>query len=457
MTTAAVLTTPTVLTTWTRADPEALRAASAGLRAQADGLQEQGRRIATAAAAVAGSWTGTAAVAYTGQATALRNGVRRSADQLRGVAEATDRYAAGVREAQLVHRAQQAQLAQSAGQAYSTPLGLPGPGEVGSRQLQAQADAVADTLQAKARSLQEVLATTDPWAGLPSTVAALRNGFLGAREVSGRLSSLGRVLPMVSYWSALLAASRLTGAGRFIGPLTDGQTAALAAAQTRMSRAVAALRGGVKPGGAQPLALREVTSVSAGVSLLRRAGLVGTVLEGGRDLVVGDLERPGWRDVTARVAGGIGAGGAGWLLVVGSSGVGTGVAAVAVTGYGLWKLGTAVYDNREAIAGGVRAAAQVATLFARQAGEAGALAIDRGADAVRRGAARLRDGGERLRDRLEQARLAVTDGLSRAGDAARAGADGVRDGLSDAVRKGIDAIAQRDHHADPLPGAAPNW
>ncbi len=376
----------------TLADPQAVTMAAAALAAVAGQLDDDAQRVTRAACAAMTGWRGSASLAAAAKAAQVQAGMSVAAGRLREVSIAAHRHAAQLSAAQDQVAAERAAV----------------PAEFRMAAL------VSPPPDPTVLALRTALMQADPYAGFPADLLAIRDGYQGLTEVADLGSSAkGALLPTVS----LLAAAQAT---RVAAKSAD--EVATAAAQLRVSAAVSKLGGG-------PLAVRQAfTSPGAAFQLAKgvggKANLAGTVVEGAYDLVAGDPDHPGWRDATTRIMGGAGAAGGGVILSgLVANPIGLGVAAGAVTGYGLWKLGTAIYDNWDSIVGGVQAAGRVGMRVVAHA----SMAVNRGREAVGQAAQRLRAAADRARTAMsEKARETGAAVADRANAAATAVADGVR-------------------------------
>lgn len=415
----------------TLADPQAVTMAAGALAAIAGQLDDDAQRVTRAACAVMTGWRGSASLAAAAKAAQVQAGMSVAAVRLREVSSAAHRHAAQVSAA---HDQAAAERAAVPAEFRMTALVSPPP-------------------DPSALALRTALIRADPYAGFPADLPAIRDGYQGLTEVADLgTSAKGALLPTVSLVGAARAAQ--------VAARSSDEVAA-AAAQLRVSAAVSKLGGG-------PLALREaLASPSAANQLIKgvrgKVTLAGTVVEGMHDVVAGEPDHPGWRDATTRIMGGAGAAGGGVILSgLVANPIGLGVAAGAVTGYGLWKLGTAIYDNWDSIVGGAQAAGRVGLRVVANA----SMALNRGREAVAAAATRLREAADRAREsiktkaresaaavaeRAEAAVTAVADGARQAGSALAEGAREAGSVISDRAReagssllelsrKGIDAI-----------------
>lgn len=379
-------------------NPDEVRAAATGLATRAAAVTDRGSQIAAVVTDTSAGWDGSAQVAFTGMAQGTRAACAALGSQLRTVSTAGHTYANRLETAQGQLRAlrtreenlTQAETTARARLQTLTTAPVIGPEPVfdagwalygpaaGPQSDRARSTVAVQTelhrLQDERRSLTlaaeeiirrheseravfvKALASANPGAGV--------DAFLGVtpqqREAVWKLwedgKSVGKQVRATA--GLFLAGARQARIHRF-GKVLEGGRSERALVRTAAEAAEHAKK---FTGGPLP-ALADLRKGSAGVvfaagkTLWARANLVATVIEGSGDLLHGDPDHPGARDVATRVMGGVGAGGAATLLLAGSTlgPVGLGVAGAAVSAYGVYKLGCAAYDNREAIKGAASA------------------------------------------------------------------------------------------------------
>lgn len=358
------------------ADPQALSGASDALRALAAELEDSGREVTASVGSPSASWAGSASLAFGARVADVRRALSGAARELHEVAHATSRFAAEAQEAHCLRRRVEARsstrspamggpsAAGDGSPAGGGPAVIDGPSARELWPLAALAESDS-RLRAHAIELRRVLATSDPCAGLPSAWLEARQRADATADLVSAAPVLAKVGPTVAYWSALpgVVAGSVHGRGPvgLISTVRDGTTPLLTpgmssapgaadagrtglagARRARMAQALEGLRGGRPLPGLPDVPAPVLTAA-------RRLSLVTGTIDAARDAVIGDPAHPGWRDVVTRAAGAAGALGGGALLVGVSSPIGAGVAAAAVTGYGLWKLGTAIWDHRHTV------------------------------------------------------------------------------------------------------------
>lgn len=433
------------------ADPDVLTGASSALRTLAAELEETGREIAACAASAAvASWTGSASLAFEARTADTRRALNGAARELHEVASATARYAAEAADAEALRRWSETR----------SPRALSAPGDLGSAPdgpprvpeavlgtdpsgllgvwPVAEPAASAARLRGHALELRRVLAASDPCAGLPSAWLEVREAADATGDLLSAAPALAKVRPTAAYWSALpgaiqgpavgdapnaLASIARNGASPGIasgvGPspdITGGTgtgTGVAAARRERMAQALDGLRGGRPLPGIPQLP-------SAALAAARRLSLAAGTVDAARDALTGDPTHPGWRDVLTRAAGAAGALGGGALLVGVSSPIGAGVAATAVTGYGLWKLGTAIWDHRHTVGRAWSTLVETSRGLVLRGISRVRLGSSIAADQVRVAASRLHDAATRIRTAGEGAAREAGRAIERTGEATTA-------------------------------------
>ena len=387
----------------------ALLGSASTLRAGAERLAAAGRefsegagQLGAAAGGTHGGWSGPASVAFAGAADHVGQGCRLHAQRLQEVAAAGRRYADRLEQAQseLARMvAQQARLGEEELALRARAAGVGAAAEPAARLAQLAADrerlAVAtqqvfDRHRLDQSAFAAALAEGPPapaTLGLAEVLLAER-AFLG--QARSKVTEAKKLATRARAVVEAFRAQATIASIRRLPDLPDATTAQrLAAARQSLQRATDSFTGGRLPG-----SLAELRSGAKAVG--GRINLAMTAWEGVQDVVRGDPEHPGFRDVATRVAGAGGAVGAGLLL----AGAATPVGMALVTGYGAYKLGTWVYDHREDIK---RVATQVWQRVspAVEAGrQAVAGAVDAAAETVAAGAAAVTEKAGAIRDRL---------------------------------------------------------
>ncbi|MEP7160282.1 MAG: WXG100 family type VII secretion target [Dermatophilaceae bacterium] len=381
-------------------DVEEMRRAAGLLQQRGGGLDAHADEVSRAAAQLGAAWSGAASMAFGGAAAGVRRGAVTAAGELRALAEASMRYADRLEDAQTqlgaLTRREARALQPSLGPVASPGLGVDldqavARGRDDVRACLAAAQAVADEHRRATQDLARALGDSDPAAAIPAALADVA----GAWELRGiakdGVQVLSQGLATATLWrsaATLGAIQRVAGSA----PLLEGgrMAASAAAAHGRAAAALQQLHGGpFRPG-----------AIGAARTVVGKVGLGATLVGGTSDLVRGDREHLGVRSVATRVMGGVGAAGSGVLLAQGAGLVVAGgpvtlaIAGTAVTAYGVWKVGTSIYDHRQALA------------------RAATASVGRGAEAARAAGRRL----ERAKD----------DAGRRLGDSVRAAGDAVR-------------------------------
>lgn len=387
---------------------------SVRLEAHADALRRYGDQLGVASSAAARQWGGAAQLSYAARAHQVRSGVTAASGELSRISATARQFAAVLADSHRVPAR------------YPADPGRPASIDPGHQHPDA-------ALRSAARRLQTVLLNADPLAGAPTAVLLGRERWATVADLAPALPSLARVVPTVRYWSGLLGSGVLPIADPAIAGSALGTPSALAAAQrtgaARIAEAVESLRGGARPWGLGAVPPQVAT-------VARRASLALTVTDGAHDVLHGDPQHPGWRDVTTRAMGGLGAVGGVGLLAT-TNPIGLGVAAGAVTAYGVWKVGVAIWDHREAIADGARAAGRFAQRVGSEVMARGSMLVSQSREAVGEAAQRLRDGAEQARQRLAD------------------GAEQVTTRLSDLTKKGLHVLGSLDHGQPDAPMGGP--
>ncbi len=365
------------------------------LRQRGSGLEAHADEVSRAAAELGSAWSGAASMAFGGAAAGVRRGAVAAAGELRALAEASMRYADHLEDAQaqlgVLARHETRALQPSLGSVAWPDLGddrgqdvAQGHGE--GRARLAAVQAVADEHRRATQDLARALRDSDPEAAIPAALADVA----GVWELKGiardGVQVVARGLATAALWrsAATLGAIHRVAGG---APLLAGGRVAASAAAAR-SRAVVALQqlhgGPFRPG-----------VMGAARTVVGKVGLGATFVGGTSDLMRGDREHVGARSVATRVMGGVGAAGSGVLLAhgvgvaVAGGPVTLAIAGTAVTAYGAWKLGTSIYDHRQALA------------------RAATASVGRGAEAARAAGRRLErakgDAGRRLSDSVRSA------------------------------------------------------
>lgn len=149
--------------------------------------------------------------------------------------------------------------------------------------------------------------------------------------------------------------------------------------------------------------------------VLRRGSAAVTLHDAGLDVVRGDAEHPGWRDVATRGMGVVGVGGSAALLIGVANPLGAGLAVTAVAGYAAWKAGVAIYDNWPTIKGGALTAGR---WIGQQARTTAAAVRSRAAATLQRGRAVGQQGRawaqETMRNTVDHARSAAVEQAEQA-------------------------------------------
>lgn len=398
-------------------DPAALRQAAASLGRSADALTAHGQDVGARVVEVSSGWTGAAAMAFDGGAAAVRRAAEHAGGQLREVSTAVRRHAEQLEAAQARLRVAAAReedsLADATRWAAARRDGVSDP--VAALCLQAATDqaraarVVADQARAEcaasARDLARVLRETDP----DSAVLAGLGDLGGVWPLRGILVDAATVarhgLATATLWDSALTMRRITAAAGGAPLLAGGRAErALGHASARAAQALTRLHGGsVGPGGA-----------GVAQAVLRRVGLGATLVGGVSDLVHGEPGHGSARSLTTRALGGVAAVGSGALLAQGAGLAVAGgpvtlaVAGTVVTAYGVWKVGTAIYDHRAAIARAATTAVRGIQTVGRRATHEAARRLARAADdagrAVGDGARRAQEATRGLGERVQGAR-----------------------------------------------------
>ena len=341
------------------ADPHALRAAARRLAQTGDDLDRRGAAVATATVASTGAWTGTASLQALARTRELRRSAGEAGDLLERMSHATARYADEVEEARQAVARLESQWQDGADRARRRAAAAAEAAAQDAREavargeervrrsyddgaaawheesaeLERRYEQVNGTLVDSGWSLERALQERDPIALLPGWVAG------GAYTVKSGVRAWG------------LAVTRGTALARYSSlVLRTGRWFSLAHPAVR----------GALLGSAEAAKLREVlhgvprSGFAGGArTAMGRAFLPLTLVSGGLDAYDGG-GYGGVRGAATRAAGLTGALGAGALMASGAGvfalgPVGLAVAGAAVIGYGLYSVGSFVYDHREQI------------------------------------------------------------------------------------------------------------
>lgn len=374
-------------------DPVALRQAAASLGRSADALSAQGQDVGARAVEVSSGWSGAAAMAFDGGAAAVRRAAEHAGAQLREVSAAVRRHAEQLEVAQgrvrIAAGREEQSLAHATRCAAALRDGVADPAwglllQAATDQARA-ARAVGDQARAdcaaSAHDLARVLRTADP----DSAVLAGLGDLSGAWTLRGILVDAATVarhgLATATLWDSALTMRRITAAAGGEPLLAGGRAErGLSRASARAIQALTRLHGGsVGPGGA-----------GVAQAVLRRVGLGATLVGGVSDLVHGEPGHGSARSLTTRALGGVAAVGSGALLAQGAGLAVAGgpvtlaVAGTVVTAYGVWKVGTAIYDHRAAIVRAATTAARGVRTVGRRATHEAARRLARAPEAVGR-------------------------------------------------------------------------
>lgn len=374
-------------------DPETLRQAAASLAMSAEVLTVHGQDVGARAAELSAHWAGAAAAAFDGGAVAVRRAATQAGAQLRGVSAAVQRHAERLEAAQ--ERLRVASAREEDALAEATGL-VATPGDVLAEHLvrqrmqaatdQARAarsagEAACVECTASAGDLARVLREADPEAALVAGLGDL-GGLWSMRGIPGDVATVARQgLATVSLWGSALTMRRISAAAGGAPLLAGGRAErALGQATERAASALARLHGGAVGQGA--------ASVMGAVG--RRVGLGATLVEGVSDAVHGEPSQGTARSLTTRALGGLAAAGSGALLAHGAGlaiaggPVTLAVAGTAVTAYGVWKVGTTIYDHRAAIARAATTAVRSAEAAGLRATREAAIRLARAPESVGR-------------------------------------------------------------------------
>lgn len=332
--------------------PPMVRAGANQLQQASRELTETGRAVAGAAGSVTTAWSGPAAVAFGGAAQRTEQACLATGARLAEVAEASTRYADRLQAAQtelarLTQR--QARLGEQelllrVKAAAAVPVHSELADVTAARtQLGAAADEIVRRHDLERAAFEAALTAAPPVVTLGDVAGVSRADwtFLGqAKKEAGKGATVLRNIAHTV--GAFRAQAAITAIHRLPWPLTEAAAAELAAKEKTLAAASKAVIGTAVPGSV-PQGL--VDKFGAVKSLGGRASLLMTIKDGVSDLVTGEPDHPGVRNVATRVAGAAGATGGVILLASATNPVGMAL----ITGYGAYKVGTWVYDHREDI------------------------------------------------------------------------------------------------------------
>lgn len=442
---------------------DAVRASAAKLGGCASLLYDVSGRVEVSASLVGDRWTGEARDLFEAAATEAVRAGRDSARTLQITANAALAYAADLEAAQ--HR-----LAVLRRDHASAIASLVAPAAVlpDDRQDLVRIIAAArheiDALSAAAMRLARRLEASDPATrSLLPFLVDVKEGVSAVVGVGGLARDVARVAAVGE--AAASAANASVAASAANASVATSAAAVSAVSAASGADAGAALASAVDDVNRSLVPASWIAKLpgAATSGVLRVLGPGVTAVEAGKDLVIGDPDHDGWRDVATRGMGGVGAGGAVVLLSGMGAPVTVFVAAGAVTAYGAWKVGTAVYDHRRVIARGAALAVDrgvvrpLRALWGSPAVQGAAAEVSRKADEVARSAPveavtqavgsvvesapvhAVVDGVDRLAERI-----ADSEPVHRAAETLDAGWDAVTSAVGDLVADEPEATADTE-------------
>lgn len=397
-------------------DPAGLRQASAALARCAERLAAHGEEAGARAAEASSDWSGAASLAFDGAAEAMRRASGHAAAQLRGVSVAVRRHADLLEEAHARVRAAAAREEQHRLEAlrWSAASGSGAPEPTAALLAQAAAEEAlsARSLGDRARAecaaggqaLARVLRDCDPEAAVACGLGDLGALWPLRGIVADAAKAARQGAATATLWDYALTARRISAAAGGSPLLAGGRAErALGRASARAGEALARLHGGpIGAGGA-----------GAARAVWGRIGLGATLVGGASDLIHGEEGHGGARSLATRAFGGLAAAGSGALLAQGAGFAVAGgpvtlaVAGTAVTAYGVWKVGTAIYDHRAAIARAATTVVRGAGGAAREAARRLANGPETVGGALGHGARQVHDAARGFGERLQGLRPLV--------------------------------------------------